>query len=239
MILANKLLRGMGAVSGVSGITDSDHPDLTVLYTMDNRSGSILFDESPNNNDANLQGAGALTVSGHIGNALDFNGTNDGALTGIVNTVADQSVCMWVNFDTISVRQFIFGDINTAGENKTVRVSFGIADSNFFEVTVGDGTSFFSNSITFGHTFVVGTYKFLVWTVEGTNIKIYEDSVLKHTVATGITAVATAAGSDWDLANIGGSSGLHLDGKLDQVRRFNRPLIQSEINELFNGGVGA
>jgi hypothetical protein len=214
------------------------HPDLTAFYTMDSISGATLFDESPNNNDATI--TGAVAVAGHIGNALQFSGAPDHVATPVTHSGTTVSVSLWLNPSDVLSRRFIFADNSIAGTLEEIRVALGISGTTGkYEIIVGDGTLSFRDTGSFSHSLVVGTYLHIVYIVNGSNVLIYEDSVLKHTIPIGFTVGATPAGSTWTLGRVGDLGGAELIGDIDHCRRYNLVLTQSEIDELFNSGVGA
>jgi hypothetical protein len=219
-------------------IASPAHPNLVAFYTMDNISGSTLIDESPNNEDSTI--TGALTVTGHIGNALEFNGAPDHVTTPIIHSGTVVSISLWFNPSDILSRRFIFADFSTSGLLEEARVALAISSvTGKYEIVVGDGTLSFQDTSSFNHSLVNGTYSHIVYIVDGSNVLIYEDSILKHTIPIGFTVGSTPAGDTWVLGRAGALGALELLGEIDQCRRFDKVLNQAEINTLFNSGVGA
>jgi hypothetical protein len=219
-------------------IIETDHPDLLFMYTMDNISGATLEDESPNNNDGTI--TGATSVSGHIGNALNLgvNKTkfvNLGKPWGTDNT---GSFCFWYKSNSINNISRIFTSVSIASVT-----AFSI-------ITLPDNTIRFRHGgtvgiSTFSTNLVETSYSF--WVVQvpvGGPAEMYKNGVKETLTGGTVNNWMDGFATPTSFHNLG----LQDDGTvvlgegdfdLDQVRYFTRVLTQSEIDALYNSGVGA
>jgi hypothetical protein len=219
-------------------ITDTDHPDLVAMYTMDNISGTTLVDESPNNEDATIVGT-VPAISGHIGDALQFPGTsgNHVVLTNALMGVGDYCICMWVDFNTLKAvgRVLGIGQGGTPG-NRNVKLIFEntVATINLIVAT---GAATFTTIASVGTAELTGYHFFII---EGTptSTEMFKDDVSILSQGAGLdTSRATTSVAYGNDRQFSGAVNAHFDG--DQLRAFNRKLTAQEKTDLFNGGAGA
>jgi hypothetical protein len=219
-------------------ILDPDHPNLLFMYTMDNISGAILEDESPNNNDGTITGANA--VAGKIGNALNLGANKTkfialGKPWGVDNTGA---ICFWHKSNALNDTNRVFANIDANFFNG----SSIVVQTNNTVRFLHDGAVILS---AFSTSVVETSYTF--WVVQcppGGPVEMYKNAV-KETL-TGSTIndwmnnlPTNAVNHHIGLMSDGTTSFGEGDFDLDQYRYFNRVLTQTEIDALFNGGVGA
>jgi len=101
-------------------ILADDHPDLLAKYTMDNTSGDILIDESPNGRDVTVTG-GLVTRTGIIADGLDFSGA-----TRVTQTPpwgsnpTELCLCGWVQLDVLD-NGYWFGHRDSTNDLLQVR----------------------------------------------------------------------------------------------------------------------
>lgn len=99
MSMAKRLLGGGGVGNGAQcevstdPILSTSHASLLAMYTMDNISGATLFDESPNSRDGTI--TGATTVTGIIGDGLNFDGSNDSVVAPHPQHTSLESMTFW------------------------------------------------------------------------------------------------------------------------------------------------
>jgi len=237
--LATKLQ--MVAAGGLNPILNPNNPDLIVMYTMDNISGSTLVDENPNGNDSTI--TGAIAVPGLIGNALDFDGINDltdrASITGFPGS-GHFSVSIWVKPGILTGSHQIFGIGGDTG-NITLGSYLAHTSGGYF-VAVNDANGGFtdpaqaliSTPVDTIWDHVVGVFPI----ASGGTGKIYLNEVLKDTFVS--SQVINDTNGPLRLGRrtqIGGAN--FFDGGMDLARIFKREVIQSEVSALYNGGVGA
>jgi hypothetical protein len=242
----------------VDPILDPDNPNLVAMYTMDNISGATLFDESPNGNDGTITGATA--VPGKIGNALDFNGSTDfvnlgDILDSVFTGVGKKfTISLWVDPDIVNVQQALINKNGDGNQSESQRqMIFSIAS----DATVRFG--FFQDVVSLlsliGTTTTLspGVYTHIIVEYDQTKspalnkVDIYfNDSVQAKSLVVGGGALQMVDSTSRLClgGQIGSATGTGvlsdpLNGKLDQIRIFDRLLTAAEKTALFNGGAGA
>lgn len=253
MILGNKILRGTGFAGGggpSDSILDTDHPDLLIMYTMDNISGTTLVDESPAGKNAVINGT-VPAVSGLIGDALDFS-ASDGTYVNldnkttydIIHSLNDFSVSLWFRLDVfVSTADTLWG--STPAATAEIGACLFVLNDGSLRYTIMKGTSGFPGQDRTSATGLVSlnTWHHCVLNGHGvvTGNELFLDSVslgILPLLNTPLTS--NPATRDMHMARANHTSVfLPMDGKLDQFRFFNRPLTQTEVNALYNGGAGA
>jgi hypothetical protein len=211
---------------GIPDIAKTDNPNLLAMYTMDNISGATLIDESPNNENGTI--IGATAVSGHLGNALSFDG-NDVVDT-VILTPTSCSISFWFSTALPGASELFWAQASLGSTRGVFSGAGGIA---FFS---RDSSNTYKQTI-IKTGFQDSVYHHCVVVQDNAVLRIYLDSDLKDTLNM-TTALTSWIADSW----IGGDNKVTLvspyTGQVDQFRAFNRAIIQSEITELFNGGVG-
>lgn len=251
MILAKKLLRGAGADAVFDGsITSPNHPNLLAFYTMDNISGTTLFDESPNSNNSII--ALATTITGHIGDALDFSpsvaaNAESSSLTGD----GIESICLWLNHTTTSA-EFLFQIGSTTPNDLTGAIHIAVnsgAIVGAVNVRIEKtGTGVALNGTTIDLSLNDGNWHFIVAVYDknegllANQLKIWTDSVQRTLTHFGTETDLTAVDSVSESMVLGQRAtelGSYTGG-LDHFRRFQGlALDQTDVDALWNSGVGA
>lgn len=216
---------------------------LVGYWSFDDARGSTATDFSPNNNAGTLTNMDQATdwVSGRLGTALDFDGNNT-----FVNVPDDDSLdpqsssfsfSLWFKADAIS--DFLVGKGNKGSGD----VGYGI----FFETgniraRTSDGSNKASESVSFNDT---SQWHHLVMVIDRTNnvVKGYLDGTNNGWTAGG------GGASNNSLSSFGGinatddlkigsrtDGSLNFNGKIDEVRIYNRALSASEVKDLYNAG---
>jgi hypothetical protein len=232
--------KAMMVPSGIPDIAKTNNPSLVAFYTMDNTSGSTLFDESPKNNDASLINNPSF-VSGHLGNAIDLerNSNMDIRRSNYGTPLTTMTFAGWVNVEALSQNISIFNHGNiTASDTSPDRIFITSGNSIFISSRDG-GAGFDFASWTFGTTnfvFIVG-----MWQSNGL-CECFVDDMTTPLLSYTSTA-ALQPGSDFAIGTyfpgtINGGFKNSWDGLIDQVRIFDRLVTLGERNDLYNGGVG-
>ena len=209
--------------SSISCLYSPAIPGLVASYNFNNTSGTSVADKSGNNNNGSLQGA-TWDAAGKYGQALSFNGTN--ALVSIPNSSSlsftqGMTLEAWVNPAAIG------GWRDIIMKNQ---------DIYYLEASSSAGPPAFGG--TYAGTYVSGVSNLPinVWshisaTYDRTTMRLYINGVqVANRAQTGNIQTSTGA------LNIGGDSvfGQWFQGKIDEVRIYNRALSQSEIQSDMN-----
>jgi len=197
---------------------------LRVFYTMDNISGSSLIDEEGNQTGII---SGAIAVSGKLGNALEFDGSND-----LVNLGSGDNISAYTEA-TIS---FWWKTSGGSGNYSSIIGNLSSNSNGYagfaFQVYNTTGIRFFGigNDLSVDLTFALDTWVHVVGVWDGSSIEIYKDSVSQQTR----TLSTNNFNSSQDLL-IGKLpyASLYAQGLVDHVRIYNRALDSSEVTQLY------
>lgn len=175
-------------------------------------------------------------VAGKFGSNLDFDGSTEYITVASPSLpTSDYTYSAWVNLDANS-DETIFEAFNAAGSAD--EFSLGVTTSGAagrIEVTNNDGSSFRStNSIS------TGSWSHVAATRQGSLITIYINGSPDPTTNTDGTSLdfgscSLVLGADVDNAasNCTSSVGNYTDGRMDELRIYNRALTPAEIQKLY------
>ncbi len=196
---------------------------LVAAYSFNEGTGVTVNDASGNGNTGSITGA-TWTMNGRFGKALVFNGTNSRVFVNAsssLNFTAGMSLEAWV-FPTAAQtgnRTIIYREQDVA----YLRAS----QAARARVPAGGGTIGGTVLQTTGSTaLALNTWQFLTVTYDGTILRLYVNGTqVASGTATG--ALATSLNPLW----IGGNNpfGEYFQGRIDEVRVYNRALSAAEI----------
>ena len=202
---------------------------LIAHWKFDEGSGTTAFDSSEDNNGSLVNGP--AWSSGRLGQAIDFDGSDDYVTYGDVLDVGTSNftIAAWVKTDVVNSA---YHAIATKNANFCPNYQFGLHSSNKFFMAyenpgcATDSTSFSANTAT------AGVWYHLVGVVDRTNgTTLYVDGVAQ-------TPDPAETGS---LDNTGTlyigrhDGGLYWDGVIDDVRIYKRALTADEVWKLYLG----
>ncbi|MCP5198337.1 MAG: S8 family serine peptidase [Gammaproteobacteria bacterium] len=163
---------------------------------------------------------GATPVAGVIGQALDFNAANGDSLeiNGLNSVV--RSIAFWIYFDVGNVNKYILSPQSSRGSNDGSTINWQYND---IDILLGNSGYVF-NAFT---SLKTGRWYHIAAVDDGTTVRTYLDGVPKKTAAGGNSLV------DKDfLVMRHPTSGYGVDGKLDDLRFYSRPLTEAEVAAL-------
>ena len=190
-------------------------PSLVAYYKMNDATDETgSYDGTPTNVNFN--------VAGKFGNAGEFNGSSSVIVVpnNMLNT-SGHSVSMWFNLDNTNGIQTV---VEFDYENRIL----------FRAVSTDSNLAYVGNSGYFNHgiAFSAGQWYHLVITFSAGNpFKIYVDGVLSYT---GGNTNILAQSNDNILGSSNSSGSNGVDGKIDQVRIFDREITSDEVTTLYN-----
>jgi hypothetical protein len=197
-----------------------------------------LLDYTPNNND--LTDSGGITFNAadkqEGSHSADFEASSsqqasitDGSQTGLdLGSVG--SFCFWVKPESTGANMVVISKYTAAGNQRSYFIRFETS-AKIGLIFSGNGTT--TTQAIANTALSAGTWYHVAAVADGTDIRIYIDSVLD------ITPVAYTAGFfNTSAAFILGSIGSnYYDGLLDEVGVFNRALSSTEVADIFNDGI--
>ena len=221
-------------ISGLVGhwYMNDDDTNTTVVDSSSNENDGVFNDSTgdPNTN--------AHTDTGKINTALRFDDNDDyvdiGDVT-ITDNLAAMSVGAWINTDNVNNNGIIVSKINNATADGWGIYTRLASDEIKFIIETDNGAAVATWS--YGVEDISGWHH-LLGTYDGTNIRLYYDSVEKaiqpHTGTITNTSQRLLIGMEWR------SGGLFLpfDGLIDDVRIYSRVLTSDERDLIYNSGTG-
>jgi len=190
-------------------------------------------DSSGSGNTGYLKGfTSTTTASGKIGQALEFDGTDD--YVDIPNIAIPQNftVTAWVNSSMSANDDIIIGSGATAAGN--TEAHFGYNNGNeirYFDVDLVPDTA----SVSISTAEYKNTWKYITLTKEGNTTKIYSDGYLLNTTSQTGTSLKSFTYLGVTTNNPSGAT-QRMHGKMDDIRVYNRALSVEEINRLYHLG---
>jgi hypothetical protein len=215
-------------------ITDYDHPNLIILYTMDNITGSTLVNESALGIDGAI--VGATQVPGKDNQALNFPNASD--IVNLNNLVIGTTACsisFWTNQASATLGLVFEGsDLNTASPGTV---------SAYFESSTLLAVGFRSAAGVARRRFTIpaqnGDFHHFTIVIDSNIIGLDSILLYKNGVSMSGGSQGTAYGVINLLNNMNSYIGARAGGvfpmtmAVDQFRIFNRVVTPEEVTELF------
>lgn len=218
--------------TGLVGYWNMDQTDI---------SGTKVYDRSGLNNHGTM--AGTSNFGGKIKQARDFNGSSDNiAMTEISSYNATNiTVSAWVKFDATGGYQGVVTKRSCLGDpcqdNLSFQWSMQTANDNkmWFGIRTSANTYwvYTNNNATADWEFYTGTY-------DGETLKIYRNGIFESQDTTPSGDIVIQSGIPVVLgARANGVSpysgrGDYFNGKIDDLRIYNRALSAQEVTQLYN-----
>ena len=174
-----------------------------------------------------------FNVQGKYGFAGKFSGSSGSYIqtgyTALSGTSA--SISLWVNIHAYTTYGGFAIDSTGAGAAARFTLGQGSTAGKLW-VSVGNGsTSWYDETTVSISSYGLGNWFHLVGTINGTTVKIYINGSLIHTFTSSVSYV----GGGQHTYYLGGwGNSLLLNGKLDQIRFFNKEISLSEVAKLYN-----
>jgi hypothetical protein len=207
-------------------VLDTQQEEPIGYWNFDETNGEIASDSSSSGNNGSLKN-GLAWVSGKTNGAIEFSVPNDAVEIQTANfNPKSGTIAMWVNVtgQTLS-RHYLFGHASQALTNriqlylKYGQLCLGLGDSHETRMNIQQ----FENQIWY--------HIALTWSPTTYNIYINGSPKASGTY-TGLTEITGHA----DIGNNGINRDKALNGKIDDVRIYNRALNVNEISQLVIGG---
>jgi YD repeat-containing protein len=199
--------------------------ELLASYAFEENAGTTTADGSGNGNTGTLFGGAAWTSSGLSGNAIDFDGTDDGVNLGHDPSILSGhwiTVSAWVKPDTLANASTGDGSRNIVARDNGVFLRIKDGEYQFGTSSVG----FIAPAKFAAPSGDVGEWVHLTGTYDGQWWRLYRNGVL---VAEQVEARGTSANDDdWVVGNIADGS-RPFDGVIDSVAIYNDALSADEV----------
>lgn len=222
---ADRSLNTSGDSSQVSA-TPTGGPALIAKYAFDGN----FNDSSGNANHLTTNGAPTF-VAGKYGSAMDLSGTSQYAMVpaGIMASVTNFTIAMWVNWDGGNAWQRIFDFGNDTTQYMFLSPSSGSGTLRFAITTNGGGGEQILQTTT---PLATNQWTHVAVTLNSNIMRLYTNGVL---AASGTNTIAPASFNP-ALNNLGASQYADplFNGRLDDLAIYNYALSDTEITQLMN-----
>lgn len=194
-------------------------------WKLDEGSGTTAADSASGGSNGTLTG-GPVWASGTDGNAIDFDGTNDYVdipLTSALNLQGNTvTLSAWINADvTTGMRRIVsMPTSETAGSEKYTL----LINANQLQFWTNDTSLSTAFTTTGSWVHVAGVY-------DGATMALYVNGTLMNSVAMTGNLRATTNGT-LQIGRYGPTFGQYFDGRIDDVRVYERALSAEEIRRL-------
>lgn len=197
-------------------------------------SGTTAYDRSGQGNNGTLVG-GVMKTIGKVGQAMSFDGTrgylyNSSPNLVIGNNVFTKSVWIYSNYKGSPVNHpniISWGDSSTNNKNGLSLQTDGFGNPQILQW-------FFSNDYTWNISDITGGWHHIVIIYNPTALTLYIDGVSQGTQT--VTGTPSVVNSNLEIGRFGDNPWYYFDGKIDEVRIYNRALSASEVAQLYNLG---
>jgi hypothetical protein len=207
---------------GLARIEPPDRTGMVGYWSLDDGSGSVAGDFSENNNDGTINGA--TWTDGKIGDALEFDGSDDYVdLPDNLGYSNQVSAFAWFkhkapppgNYHIIMGGSQLEISINSNGYLRT-----GVYTDSRHVSDHGSGLN-------------DGQWHYVGFTFDGNTKKSYIDGNFAGELS-GITGTLTSSFSNRRIGRYGSSGTYYLNGIVDDIHIYDRALSESEIQDLYN-----
>lgn len=176
-----------------------------------------------------------LTIAGKVNTALDFNSAGDflslGAADARISPGGNISVAAWVYCDDTSARRAI---ANTKADSWGTGWQLGMSAGGIIRFDFNE-TGSSANYLDSGAAIPAAAWTHVVAVHAGNMVYIYIDGALS---SSGVRSALTAAAGALVVGRYQTTGVYYWDGRLDDIRIYNRALSQSDISALYVNGYG-
>ncbi len=173
---------------------------------------------------------GPVWAAGYMGNSVKFDGVNDYITFGnktSFNITGDLTITAWINHRSNSDSDAIM----SKGDCDKKACPFGLRINSTGSVCfVENNGSVEMDIVCTAEKISLNTWTHVSATRTGSTIRIYLNGVLKKTAT--VSKTPTANTSSLNVGGIGGVAGYTFDGRIDDVRLYNKALISTQIQKI-------
>jgi hypothetical protein len=223
---------GLTDVESVTLPIDTVQPPagLVAAYSFDAGSGSTVADSSGNNNTGTISGA-TWTTLGWFGNALSFDGVNDWVT---VNDAPSLDLTTGMTLEAWVYPTAGGGWRTAVMKEQSGHLAYALDASSSTNQPRGEVFTTSDFGAVGPAALPLNTWTHLATTYDGATLRLYVNSALVSSTAVSGTIVTSG-----QPLRIGGNAvwGEYFQGRIDEVRIYNRALSQAEIESDMNTSV--
>ena len=214
-------------------------------WMFDEGEGSTAYDSAGTNHGTVH---GATWVTGQVGGALHFDGVDD--YVGLPDNEPiwlpqyNFTLSAWVYFERSPGTQEVFLDLNyAASADPDYQLGYIVLRKSNGQLSFAMITTTNPKGLSTDDVFVKDRWYHIVAVRDGTTQAIYVDGQLNVSITCSPDPIDFVGGYDDDKVNIGryttntGNPRYHVQGKIDDVRIYNRGLSPEEIEQLYQDGL--
>jgi hypothetical protein len=201
-----------------------------------------VYDRSGQGNNGYFIGGATSTAKtiGKLGQALNFDGSDDYVGSGSIDLHAAVSISGWIISNTIDeAYHTILSNYNSGGTVNQYGLDFGPTGQLVFYVTssIGNYKTWSTSNI-----LSVNTWYYVTATHDGTlgdsGVKIYVNGVSQSLTpfTQGSPTIPTSSFGNTTIGRSGDYNGNYFAGKIDEIRLYNRDLSPTEAKQLYLQG---
>ncbi|MBW8001314.1 MAG: hypothetical protein FVQ80_04760 [Planctomycetes bacterium] len=212
-----------------------DDPNLIALWRLDESSGTTANDSSSGNHGTVN---GARWTTGQVGGALDFDGVNDYVSLGNpanLNFTGQITISVWIRPDLIPDDPSVLNIVAHGFAGSPTKEVYLRINNGMYQI--GSYIEGSLNILSYYNIPAVddGNWVHLVGLHDGSKWMLYRNGVEVSSTTTEPGAVTVDG--DWAIGARGTGTGRFFDGKIDDVRIYDRPLSGLEIEQIYDNGI--
>jgi len=206
-----------------------DRQGLVGFWPFGEGSGTTAYDESKTGNDGTLKNGPTWVYDSHFGYVLDFDGVDDYVevpYDSSLDITGPLTVSVWSKLDS-GGRDYCWVEKGIGGAtNEQYLLLTGRREFFIFRVVKND-----SNYSVSGSNYPVDEWFHLVGVYDGSAVKLYVNGNFDAEANAPSPPLDSGTGSVW----IGrlAQGGYNVNGKIDDVRVYDRALSESEITNIY------
>ncbi|MHA1949998.1 MAG: LamG-like jellyroll fold domain-containing protein, partial [Candidatus Thorarchaeota archaeon] len=218
------------------------------LTMNDNLATTNVIDTGTGSNDGTLNvNTDTLSIAGQINTALDFNGTsnfvNMDTAGGVIDSDTTGSMSAWIYVDTVAASRVVYCLANTTAQTRN---QIFVTATQTFRLFIQNTGTVLIDVETPVTSIPLATWTHVVASQDGVSPRLYINGVnqsLTTNTATDLTAwngtLTTPNNLRIGCQNFNSTGNLlFFDGRLDDVRYYQHPLSQAQIDDIYNSGTG-
>ena len=223
---------------------DPTAENLVGYWTLDDGSGTTALDSSGNANTLTMTGSPSW-VTGNIGSsALDFSGSGQylsvaDPSSGVLDFVdgSDFTITGWFNRDTAAADHTIVAKKNdqTTSAGYVVWIDNN-GSTDYLSAEISDGTDTYS-AVGTTNLSTTGWHHFSVVWDDSNGLYIYLDGKLDGSTTSSTTSINSLANALAFRIGAESDAGVSFDGKIDDIKVYNRALSVDEVSKLAHTAV--
>ena len=207
-------------------------PGLAGWWKLDDATGTTAVDSSPAGGHDGTLTNGPVWVAGHLGGALQFDGTDDYVDSGWSENLSTWTISCWVT--SPAAPSSTGSPSGPLHRENNYQFNWNHSNGGNWPASVATNVGAWTPARL--GTLSANTWYFIAGTFDGTDLKAYTDGELITTVA-----LSGTPASDTNTMKLGrhAANTQYFGGTVDDARVYNRALTQEEIQQVMKGGVNA